>query len=319
MKTKTKRNYLLWVILSTFLIAWIMNATNNINIPNKDNLHRISLFSLFLSNDNENSAQMKVSTWWNNLDVLNGIIINNNNAWVAWGQSNIVNWEIWAIGWGQSNIVNWEIWVVAGWNWNTAGLSWVILWWNRNKASNGGVVLWGNGNEAKNNSIALWQNAKWDNASFVWNKWDATNGSARINASGWMLIWTYKSIDWVSLVVSWAIKLWKDESNTQKWSISDENWCIKFYNWSINYAIGRNSEKSCWLNTWCQFGTIILYNGDKVDGYRNLYASSCNTVTVTCKNWNLYVDGNTVKNMETIYPNCYKLSNNHAADPNLRN
>lgn len=372
MKNKTKRNYLLGVILSAFLIAWIINITNGItintqNIPQK-NLHRISLFSLFLSNNDEDPARISVTTWWENLDILNWLIINNNSAWVAGWTWNKVQWENWAIGWWKSNRVKWTNWVVAGW-YNNNSNGWIILWWNSNTSSKGWIVLWGQDNTANDHSIALWENANWKLYSFAWNG-EAPEYSARINASGGMLIWTYTPIPWVSLVVSWATKLreddsqfdlngdWKFDSTEDSlafniclaendpcgdlngdWKFTEEdnqyfkdfqkvnnwkdfnfntwwiriawNWCIKYYDWNVNYNLGRNSETECW-SMQCKFGSIVLHDWDKVQGYSKYYAENCVTETITCKNWNLYIGKKKVTN--NIYPTCYELSPSHRAE-----
>ena len=267
MKNKTKKNYLLGIILSALLIVWIINVTNwinriTINVPDKSDLHRISVFSLFLGDANS-STQMSVDTWSTNLDILNWLIVNSNNshgnlstvwggksnniinannAWIAGGESNIIQWENWAIGWWKSNTVEWKNWVIAGWLRNRAWWFWIILWWDSNISSGGWIVLWGKNNNAQNHSIALWQNAKWDNYSFAWNG-HAPEHSARINASGGVLIWTYNSITGVSLVVSWAIKLWQES-----------------YNYDINGDWEFNSNDI----VYCQTNNLCDVDGDGV-------------------------------------------------------
>ena len=311
MKIKNKKNYLLGILLWSFLIIWIINKVIWIEIdPSKIeiNPHIISLHSLFLGKNDTNYAQIKVNTW--NLNILSWLVIwsgneiNTNSAWIGgWLWNKImINWENWAI-WGWSgNIIDWNFWIIGWWNNNKIMQPWwIILWWSGN-TSNGGIILWWSGNIAWKDSLVLWSNSLWEEYSFAWN-WTAQNNSARINATSWMLIWTLSPIDGVSLTVSWAIKLW-NESNNITWSIfSDSEWCIKFYDWNNESTLGN----ACWINSWCQFGTIILHNWDIVEGYTDYYSTNCinKKQKVECKDWKFYKSPTYNTVVSKLYPYCY--------------
>ena len=193
MKIKTKTNYLLGILLSTFLIVWIINITSGETKtiidtnPDASKLHTPSLFSLFLGNS-ANHAEMSVASWSNNLDILSGLIvwtnqkvtwspklsviwwwsgntIGANYAWIGgWVQNEITNkWENWAIWWWYSNKI-WlyndaKNWVIAWWYSNTDDGWWIILWWKSNKIASLNewwIILWWQNNVAWNHSLILW-------------------------------------------------------------------------------------------------------------------------------------------------------------------
>lgn len=362
MKIKIKKNYLIWTLLSTFLIIWIINITNgqviiNTN-PDISKLHTPSLFSLFLGDNNSNSAQIKVNSWKNYLEILTWLIVwsqnqtnssaqlsviwwwelnvmNASNAWIGWWKSNKIEiWDYWAIWWWESNQIwpskigwNWKNWIIVWWKNNTANGWWIILWWELNQISKDKIwwiILWWYNNLAWNNSLILWSNSIWWEYAFIWNlnnrksklpEETNTAYSARINANSWMLIWTYKPITWVSLVVSWSIKLWSSNVNNTWWIYIDSNNCIKFYDWSTSNTLGKVSEydTKC-LNRWCNFGITSLHNWDKVVAYSKSYATKCDDIKqiITCNNWEL-VDQNNWTGIY-IYPYCYDLS----PDPSIK-
>ena len=351
MKNKTKTNYLLGILLSVFMIVWIINTTNwatktviETN-PDSSKLHTPSLFSLFLWNPS-NSVEMSVATWSNNLDILNWLIvwknhtvnwspklsviwwwknniINASYAWIGGWQENEINkWENWAIWWWYSNKIwtsnNAKNWVIAWWRNNHDDGWWIILWWKYNKIASlnkGWVILWWQGNSAWPQSLVLWsattQNPRAWEYSFIWNQKRTTDidFQASINAENWMLIWTYNPITGVSLVSSWAIRLWQ-ENNNIKWWIHNSWWCIQFYDWNVYNTLGKVSEDSgkCGINTWCQFGIATLHNWDIVTAYSVSYTGNCQNASgqVTCLNWKL-VDENNQSDV-FVYPYCYNLS-----------
>ena len=335
MKIKTKKNYLLGILLSAFLIIWIINITNgepnviNTN-PDSSKLHTASLRSLFLGDSDVDTgfSWMRVNTWWSSLDILNWLIVWSDNSvsqWskmvvIGWGRGNSVNASNAGIAWGSGNAVDGENWAIGWWLWNMGkwiiawgnnnkidDVLWVILWWFKN-ISKGGIVLWGSGNMAWENSMAFWQNAKWDKNSFAWNA-HALQNSARIDASGWMLIGTYSPVSWVYLVVSGSVKLWSGKFDSTTWWVwVNENGCIKASDGDSLYTLGRSSESVCGVDSGCQFGTTILHNGDKVTAYTVSYAKKCEDIaqTVTCKGWKFYNSGGSIMNV--VYPYCYDLS-----------
>ena len=338
MKIKTKRNYLLWFLLSTFLIIWIINVTIGEKTiidtkPDISKLHTISLRSLFLGSGDFDTwfSWMRVNTWWSSLDVLNGLIvwsgnlvsqwskmvvigwgewnkIEDSNAWIAWWKNNRVESSNWAIGGWLGN--RWD-WVIAGGRENIAGGSAIVLWWRRNWKLNSyanGIILWGSGNDAKIGAVVFWQRARWEDMSFAWNA-KAWINSARINASGWMLIGTNTPVSWVYLVVDWSVKLWSGKFDSTTWWVwVNENGCIKASDGDSLYTLGRSSESVCGVDSGCQFGTTILHNGDKVTAYTVSYAKKCEDIaqTVTCKGWKFYNSGGSIMNV--VYPYCYDLS-----------
>ncbi len=338
MKIKTKRNYLLWFLLSTFLIIWIINVTIGEKTiidtePDISKLHTISLRSLFLGSGDFDTwfSWMRVNTWWSSLDLLNGLIVwknnsarqwvemvaiggwsgnsvENSNAGIAWWRNNNVSSENWAIGGWAANYL--EIWVVAGgWNNSITDIFGVILWWRRNNSS-GGVILWWIKNRAWKYALALWSGARWEDGAFAWNGY-AWQNSARINASGWMLIGTNTPVSWVYLVVDWSVKLWSGKFDSTTWWVwVNENGCIKASDGDSVYTLGRSSssELKCGVFSGCQFGTTILHNGDKVTAYTVSYAKKCEDIaqTVTCKEWKFYNSGGSIMNV--VYPYCYDLS-----------
>lgn len=307
MKIKNKKNYLLGILLWSFLIIWIINKVIWIEInTSPSNLHIISLHSLFLSNEDTNYTQMKVNTWESNLSILSWLIIwsdniieNTNIAWIGGWLWNTIKWENWAI-WGWSgNTIDWNFWVIGWWNNNKITQPWwIILWWSGN-TSNGGIILWWENNNAWKNSLVLWSNSLWEEYSFSRN-WSAWDYSANINTELWMLIGTLSPIDGVSLIVNWAIKLW-NESNIA-WSIfTDPEWYVKFYDWKFKHNLGNVH----WTNLWCQFGTIMIEHWVTVEGYTGSYAKNCKKLlNITCENWKFYYNSEEVN----IYPYCYKIS-----------
>ena len=277
MKIKTKKIYLLGILSSAFLITWIINIVNGKTIidtkPDSEQLHTVSLFSLFLGDD-DNFALLSTNTWSKVLDILNWLIVgknhtvNSEHAFIGWWQTNSIssnnasiwwwgenrvysdNWTIW---WWRKNEIwkqdesVWENWIIAWWYWNRAEGWWIILWWKNNQISknkNWWIILWWENNIAWKNSLVLWSNSIWGEYSFVWNLKSNTESetdySALIGASGWVLINTYEPIKWVSLVVSWAIKLWKQNYHLDL----DEDWKIL----SNDYQFFNNNYEACKSN-----------------------------------------------------------------------
>lgn len=246
------------------------------------------------------SSKLVIIGWWS------GNAVDWSNSWIGWWKSNKINGinNIAAIGWGVQNTTNWNYSVVAWGYGNTANDWGVVIWWSESKANGNGVALGGNKNTANDNSLALWKNATAGTNSFAWNA-SVGDNRARINATKWVLIWTYTPVTWAKLVVNWPIKL-NDigDSTWIKWEINVKWGCIYAYyaDWT-KHVLGRASWVSCWERNTCKFGRTILQDWDKVKAYRNSFATNCGTPTeVTCNNWTFSPAG-------YVYPYCYSLWN----------
>ncbi len=334
MKHILKKTCLLWLsLLFIFSIVWFIGVTNLANWENGENgvtintdptdLHRPSLYSLFLSGDDSQSWMASLSNDF--LSVLNWLIVwNNNNAngdeyvFIGWGVSNsVTNHYAW-IWWGSGNRVS-NHWGAIGW-WKENGVAWdygVIVWGFRNRASNYGVVvwwqdhigdnkwiiLWWKDNVAWDGSLVLWNKAKWGDYSFAWNKW-AGDYEAWIQANNWVLIWTYKAKTWVALVVSGAIKLSTELDKPEDiWEMRNNGWCIEVDDGGSLHVLGKTSESECNAWMWCIFGKTKMQDGDTLVGYTKSYTDGdCEDVAkgVKCNNWNLIPSD--------AYPYCYKIS-----------
>ena len=318
-----------------------LNFWNNLS----DTTHKSRLKTLFLwwgESWMESPAWMTTSS--TSLDVFKGLIVDRNGwtagdyssvvigGWkwnqiqsdksgIAGGASNHINpsAELAAIGWWASNTVSQKNWVIAWWSWNTvegSNVWWVVLWGADNK-SDAGVVLWWQGNEIGKNGLAMWVSAKWAARSFVRNdgtfNGTASEGSAVIWTKNGVLIWTYTPVAGASLVVNWAVKIWGTSDSPVAWEIRLEtDNCLYAYDGTKWHILGKNSQTSCTAHSsdvavTCEFGRILLQEGNIVDAYSKAYASDCNAVkaTVTCQKvngvWKL-MSGTT----EYKYPTCYK-------------
>ena len=333
MKYVSKRFYLLLMcLLSALLVFWFISITKASTIRTiftnwiDDDWHRVSLYSLFLKNDwNINDTpSLSIATGGNNLDVwtwlfigtefqdtnlsgsLNAIgwgsgneIRNSNYGWICWWWDNTIDWGSHGsfVGWGSWNVAGSQNSVVWWWRYNVIE-GWInsfIIWLNNNIDGNNAVILgwinnWGNGN-----SLVLWSWAWWRLYSFSWNA-EVQEKAARINAKNWVLIWTYSPISWVSLVVSWAVKLGEVKSVTWSIWLNTDN-KLQAYDGNAPHILG-------WGDEWgCAFGNVYIQNWESVTGYENYYSSSeCVGVSITCSDWSLY------PNDRTYYPYCYKLS-----------
>ena len=350
MKNMLKKSCLLWLsLLLVFSIVWFVGVASWLVVidTQPSGLHQSSLYWLYLrdeddtdeNNDswlndgsysisfskkflsvlnwliiwkehNPNSSKLVVIWWWKNNS------LKDDHTWIGWWVGNSVNAEDWAIWWWNDNTVGWVGGVVVWWQKNTDnGDFWVVVWWHNGRSDdNFWVVLWWQSNVGKSDSLILWNTAKWGDGSFSWN-YSAENfdNVAEINATRWVLIWTYSPIDRVALVVNWAVKLWNDNYPTQKWEINSKDWCIKVHDDgdNINHVLGKTSESDtqCWAGKWCQFWKTLLQHGDVVSStnptikaYSAPYATNCNSkrITITCYNWNLGPN---------VYPYCYDISN----------
>ena len=332
MKHILKKTCLLWLsLLFIFSIVWFIGVTNLVNWENgvtintnpTSDLHRPSLYSLFLSGDVSQSWMASLSN--NFLSVLNWLIVwdkNNANdelnyvfigwgidnsvksdyAWIWWGSGNSVSGQWGAIGWWRKNEVNWNYWVVVWGYSNEASDNGVVIWWQGLTGKNGWVVLWWEKNVAWSESLVLWKNARWGDYSFARNK-GAGNNEAWINADNWVLIWTYDVKPWVALVVSGAIELSKKSNEpVDMWEMRNNNWCIEVNDGGSRHVLGKTSESKCSAGAWCIFGKTKMQDGDTLVGYTKSYIDGdCEDVAreVKCDNWNLSIDA---------YPYCYVIS-----------
>ena len=337
MKIKNKKNYLLRILLSTFLIAWIINITwaKTINTnPDKSNLHRSYLFSLFLGDTKP--VEIKVNSWCTNLNILmngsgsttnstnlpfiwgwSGNTISKGKGWIGWWYKNKIEWENWTILWWLGNKIEWKNWTILWWSGNKIKwTNWIILWWSGNTSNNWWIILWWKNNSAWENSLVLWSNSKWWKNSFIWNWNEGIINSAYIHAPKWMLINTTQPTEWISLVVNWAIKLWQTNNNHAWWIFVTNSWCIKYYDWNTVNTLGISSsyDNECWISKWCPFGAVMLHHWDVVTWYKVSYAKQCKDFSnkITCMNWKL-IDESNNSNIY-IYPYCYNLSSNPIID-----
>ena len=248
--------------------------------------------------------------WWTENTVSGG-----NYAWIGWWQRNVVQKVYWVIGWWNNNKVFWQAGVVVWWANNTAYDSSVVVWWANNTAS-GWVVMWWEHNVAWKNSMVLWHNAEWNVWWFIFN-WGKNNKSSDENAAviyadSWILVGTTTPINWVNLVVKWAVKMmnWDNKSDAWgAWEIRVVSWCFYAFDgkwWHVlNRWADNSSCKDIPVASWCEFWTTIVQNWDTVKAYSKAYGTgdNCETqyMTVnTCNNWSF-------SKPDYIYPYCYSI------------
>lgn len=288
-------------------------------------VHRARLTGLYLvrdTNDENNSAYMSATT--DTLDIYNGLIVSKNVLrsddqrslvvvwWWEWNTiADRVNysgiaWWTWnqihtdisnaVIGGGNANQV-WSNGGVIAWGEGNNSHWWVVLWWKSN-ISSWWTVLWWQNNKAWENALAMWNGAKWEAWSFVRNDGsitaEAAANSALIWASNWVLIWTYTPKAWVSLVVSWAVKVWDiDYDTATPWKIAMKNGCLYSFDGVSWHVLGKSSaaaEAACndiTVAKTCKFGRVLLQEWDEVDAYTAAYSDNCVSEKVTCTNWKL--------------------------------
>ena len=302
-------------LLSVFLMVWIVSVTNWQTVIEMNNSgikeHIVRLHSLFLWNSNVNdTVSMKINTWENFLSI---------SGWLAvWSNHSVGPDAVYsAIGWWSGNSLygegNWIVW----WAGNSVdGKYSLIGWWEGNSIdAENSVILWGQGNKANwRNSLVLWQKAEWNTWSFAWSAKVSNPNSARIDTKSGVLIWTYTPIDWVKLVISWAVSL-TDAYSTGLWiwwEIKVVNGCIYAYDgeiWQVMWKSSRQSDHCGGEIQACQFWETLLYPWDTVYAYKNFWSSnSCSSIKVMCSGWNLVdASGNTW----TYYPYCYEISWNN--------
>ena len=328
MKNSLKKASLLGLsLLWAFWMIAFINVTNwensvTIQTSSLPSQHKTRLHSLYLWNGTETTgAWLRVSEWRKNLDFWNGIIVWNSsssdyvvigwwenntvgadNSWIWWWYKNTVNWGNSVIGWWKENISNWTNSVIVWWHLGQSNTNGVVVWWHDGVSDNGGIVLWSNA-KANWNSIVLWKDAEWWNWSFAFGSvvWD---NSAHINTNFWLLVWRTLTISNVPLVVEWAVKVGMVEPSIV-WEIGNSNGCIKSYDGEKNIVWGRISWGSEWGCGWlgsCQFGWMLIQDGDTVFVYSAPYSTNCSSKrsTRTCHDW--------VLNLDNVYPYCYTIT-----------
>ena len=334
MKHVVSKSYLLgFSLLLAFLIIWIVGVTSwqiintiNTNMQIEDQ-HKWRFYLLNLgSGDNysalkigENDSFLTVNSWlivWSWVNANGSLIMiwwweNNNisdwyNWWIAWWKNNTLEWGNSVIWWWQWNKVVWDNAVVAAWSGNFAWEKWVVVWWFNNSWSNG-VILWWISNEADwDYSLVMWSGAKWKIGSFSWNA-EAWEDSARIDAKSGVLIWTYTPITWVSLVVSWAVKLDGTNSTLTWWIYFTGGRTFDVYDGVAWHTLGKNSESSS-NNNPCRFWNVLLQQWDTATWYVNYFTGGlCEWVSLTCGNWNMKDSSN----RSGYYPYCYEIFKNN--------
>lgn len=251
------------------------------------------------------SGSLVVVWWWSGNKIL------GDNSWIGGWQLNSIEGSNSAIG-GWFNNKAWNNSIVAWWKDNQADNWWVVAWWYNSKAKHPWtIIFWNDGETYWSNAMLLSTTPRGGTGSFVWGQvqGDVPVNFAKIRSSKWILIWTYKPIDKLSLVVSGAIKVGNDLNVGKiKGEILVDGWCIYTYNresWQRN-AIGRTSRQSwsCDTGRTCVFGKTLLQDGEKVRAYNTSFAKSCGGwIEVTCNNWTLSPAG-------YVYPYCYSLWNN---------
>ena len=309
MKNKNKKNYLLWILLSTLMIVWIINITNwqttiDTN-PDSSKLHTPSLFSLFLW-DNSDYTNIKIKTWKVYLDILNwlvvgelewkgnmiswatlsviwwwnGNMINSNNAWIGgWLKNKINNWENWAIWWWYQNEIwpqnNSKNWVIIWWLYNTDDGWWTILWWQNNKIAsknNWWIILWWQNNVAWTQSLVLWSYTKLGNAP----------------SSKFSFIWNQDKN-----TTNYSARI-----NTTGWmlinTLSPVKWVSLIVSWAINYGNKFKYNNTWWIYfnpKWCM--KFFDWNVHKTLGKASIYTdcsndeSWCQFGAITLNNWDI--------------------------------
>lgn len=344
MKQIVNKKYFLGLfLLSVFLMVWIVSVTNWQTFigSSEGSEHIVRLHSLFLWNGpGDSSVSVKVNTWDDFLSISGWLAVWSNHSvdsnavysaigwwkgnklswvgnWIVWWESNSVDGKYSLIGWWKNNEINAENSVIWWWSGNiVSGYNSVIAWWNGNyidiNATNS-VILWGQNNKANwKNSLVLWQNAEWNTWSFAWSAKVSNPNSARIDTKSGVLIWTYTPIDWVKLVISWAVSLsWQSNLDWWTWwEIRVKDWCIYAYDGKGWQVMWKSSREICAENIEaCQFWETLLYQGDTVDAYTNFWSSkedcSDRKVSVMCSGWNLVKQG--TSQTWTYYPYCYKI------------
>lgn len=327
-------------LLSVFLMVWIVSVTNWQTLIEMNNSgmkeHIVRLHSLFLWNSNVNdTVSMKINSWDNFLSISGWLAVWSNHSvssnavysaigwwsgnslygegnWIVWWAGNSVDGKYSLIGWWEGNSIDAENSVIWWWSGNSlSGNSSVIAWWEGNSINaENSVILWGQGNKANwRNSLVLWQKAEWNTWSFAWSAKVSNPNSARIDTKSGVLIWTYTPINWVKLVISWAVSLsWQSSLGSWVWwEIKVVNGCIYAYdgeNWQVMWKSSRQSANCGGEIQACQFWETLLYQWDTVDAYKNYYSNNCSSIRVMCSGWNLVdASGNTW----TYYPYCYKI------------
>lgn len=312
MKKLLNSNLLLTILLVWAWVLLVGNAVRWITISTSSEAdHVLRLYSLFLWND-DNSANI---SWSNNkLHINNWLVVwsGNNatgNAIIWWWERNEVSWNYWMIAWWSENSINWAKWVILWWQGNSAKASWFVLWWQGNSAEASWVVIGGSGNSAKSNEVAIWL-LKISENSLAWNADDVSSWKARIWAQ--MLIWTWKTLTWVSLVVDGAVKVAWDAntgSNDNPWEIRFVGGCFYSYDgvaWSVMttltwWCTAISTKKSC------NFGNVVLQHGDKAKAYIKslvMWSKSCEVKDVYC------YDGSLKQNAgdtQSYSPYCYEI------------
>lgn len=295
--------------------------------------HVSRLHSLYLWRSS--FAGMIADSW--RLNITNGLVVWNSSVGsvmvtVGWGIDNgIGSSSQWAgiAGWQQNNIQSDSAYSVIG-GWKLNNVKWknaVIAWWESNIASDSGaVVLWWNGNESSSQygmvfggsgnkalwaySFVLWEGAVWQQWSFAWNG-EATQDSARIDASNWILIGTYDVVDGVNLVVNWAIKIGGDTwALSMAWEIRMVSGCFYAYDWAYWHVVNQSATGCDTISTMpvaktCKFGNVELQAWDKVTAYKTKISTNCDSEKseeAVCDptDWKVKVGAD-----EYPYPYCY--------------
>ena len=338
MKSFIRKIWLLWLSLlcGVWIFSFITKAVEIKTTPvNWVAQHTTVLHSLYLWNGTSDMtwAWFRVVSWRDNLHILNWMALwtgyaadwslilvwgwdgnkvknGSNNVGIWWWYYNELDWDNSSIWWWYQNTANW-LSVVVWWRNNTADDG-VVLGWT-NGRSVGGVLLWWKNNSWMENSMVLWINAEWEKWSFVWNTnasaiWKASENSARINASNWLLIWTNTPVNEVKLVVNGAIKIWNSNLGTAweiKLAAGAGEWCISASDGSVNFALGGASNLNglCWRNWGCEYLWVYIENWKTMTVYKNFYAIKwqwgCTPMTITCNNWTM--------SSYSGYPYCFEI------------
>ena len=349
MKNHFKKVNLIWLLLWILLMICFINVTNwatKIITTKSSSEHMVRIHSLFLwNNSNDNNAiSMKINTGEKVLNVegwfaiWSGHIIDSNtdsstigwwykntikgkNSWIVWWSGNTINGTNSLIGWWKENTINTDNAIIWWWNNNTVNSrNGLIAWWRENKINwENSIILWGQKNTINGeNSLSFWQNSYWNTWSFVIGLTSkavtGNSNSARIDVSSGVLIWTVTPIDWVRLVVSWAVSLIQASSTNwwTGWEIRIVDWCVRAFD-GKNWQVMWKSSREWWVCWWpvekCQFWETILYQWDQVDAYTNFWSLNENCsdkkVHITCTGWNLVNDNNGTTG--PFYPYCYKI------------
>lgn len=285
------------------------NSVDNwVKINIKDNHLTISNGIVVWDNDSSADWQFSSIWWW-----MQNKIESSDYAWIAWWTSNkISNWDnsvIW--GWNRNTIV-WENAVIAWGEQNSASALWVVVWWRNNAGNSNGVALWGQNNSGGSSSLVMWSWASWNHA-FSRNA-QADDNAARIDAKSGVLIWTTNTIAWVSLVVSWAVKIAWSGSSTANWiagEIRVVNGCFYAFDWKYRHVVSQaNNPTEC---TWfastatCDFWNVRLQQWDQVTWYNSTISTSCAGERVVCSGGILLTVAWNHEGYNSPY--CYEITN----------